>query len=151
MRRLMILGLALAFAPAAIGEESDARALAQGILDKGATLLESRDAAAMAATYTDDARVVIVLKDGESGRFKDLEKQGRGEIEELYRGLYNDDRPINARNQVDFARLVSPNLLVIQGVLTLDAAGSRRFAFVQERRKDGERWLIASLRVYAID
>ena len=55
MARLVILSLALLLPTVAPPADPDAKRLAQAILTKGAALFDTRDAAAMAATYTEDA------------------------------------------------------------------------------------------------
>jgi len=155
MRRLAMLALLLlARVPSALGDEPDAKVLAQEILTRGATLFESRDAVAMAATYAEDARLVLVSRDHDTGKLKVEEKQGRAEIATLYRTFFfgNADEPaVTARNHVEFARRLAPELLLIEGTFEPDVSRTARYAFVQERRKDGDRWLITSLRLYVVE
>ena len=65
MRRfsLFAVALTLGLSLAARAEDQDAKPLAQGILEKGAALFDKRDAAAMAATYTEDAQLEWIEKD----------------------------------------------------------------------------------------
>src|SRR5262249_60394462 len=130
---------------------ADAKALAQEILKKGAALFDTRDAAAMADTYTTDARVTVVSKGEDNGRTKVESKEGRAEIEGLYRDLFKDaSEKTTSRNTVEYARLVTPDLLVIHGDFAPDVNKGDKYAFVQERVKDSDRWLIRSLRLYLI-
>jgi hypothetical protein len=59
MHRIAVLAVAvtLGLTLFARAEDKDAKTLAQDILDKGAALFDKRDAAAMAATYTEDAQL----------------------------------------------------------------------------------------------
>jgi hypothetical protein len=143
---LLVLS-ALPFPPA----EPDAKALAQEILTKGAALFDTRDAAAMAATYTEDARLSLVAKDKDTGAYKVDVKEGRSAIEAAYRDLFKDqNEKTTSRNTVEFARLLAPDLLIIEGDFEPDVAKGDKFTFVQERTKQGDRWLITSLRLYVL-
>ena len=72
MRRFTILTLAvtLGLSVAAQAEDQDAKTVAQDVLDKGAALFDRRDAAVMAATYTEDAQLEWVEKDSGGGGIK---------------------------------------------------------------------------------
>src|SRR4051812_23896839 len=59
MPRFAVVGLVLALAVPTLAQEPDTRKVAQEILDKGAALFDTHDAAAMAATYIEDARLFI--------------------------------------------------------------------------------------------
>jgi hypothetical protein len=91
MRRCAALAVALILSLplAAPALEDDAKTVAQGILDKGAALFDKRDAAAMAATYTEDAQLEWIEKDSASGGIKIDARKGREEIEAVYRDLFN--------------------------------------------------------------
>ena len=153
MTRAALLTLALlallapTSAPAA--DDAEAMALAKRLLDKGAEFFRARDAMALSATYADDARVEWVDRDKATGRVASQVKQGRTEIDLLYRDLFKDPTArFDARNHVEFARLVAPDLLVIHGAFEPDASTGARYPFVQERVKQGDRWLVRSLRLY---
>src|SRR5947209_16148583 len=61
----LLVVLALPFSARA--DDKDAKKLAQQTLDKGASLFDARDAAALAATYTEDAQVHWIDKDNSTG------------------------------------------------------------------------------------
>ena len=95
MRRtntFLTLLFTLSFALVARAEDKDAKSLAQDLLDKGAASFDKRDAAAMAATYTEDAQLEWIEKDSASGAIKIDTKKGREEIEALYRDLFKDSK-----------------------------------------------------------
>jgi ketosteroid isomerase-like protein len=125
--------------------DPQAQQLAEKILEKGAQLYDTKDARAMAETYTDDAEVVVVTKD--RGETKTDAKRGRAEIESLYQSLFKDAGTIHAKNTVEYARLIDPEMLLICGVFQPDT-DALRVPFVQVRVKKGDRWLISSLRIF---
>ena len=65
-----ILSLALLLPTAAPADDTDAKKLAQDILTKGAALFDKREAAAMAATYMEDADGIVVIKDNDTGTIR---------------------------------------------------------------------------------
>ncbi|MBX6314610.1 MAG: hypothetical protein IRY99_17105 [Isosphaeraceae bacterium] len=150
MIRLAILPLALLWPLATRAQEPDARKLAQEILDKGAALFDTRDAAAMAATYTEDAKIFWVGKNQDTGQYQIDVKDGRSQIEDLYRNLFKDRKRTTSRNTVEFARFVAPDLLVIQGYFEPDIHRADKFPFVQVRVKQGDKWLMMSLRLFVL-
>ena len=143
----LTLGLSLA----ARAEDQDAKTLAQGILDKGAALFDKRDAAAMAATYTEDAQLEWIEKDSAAGGIKIDVKKGREEIEAVYRDLFKDAKEATtSKNTVEFAKFIGSELMVIEGDFQPNAANEARFHFVQLRLKQGDKWLIRSLQLFVI-
>jgi hypothetical protein len=143
--------VALLLAPALAAADDDAKALATKILDKGAALFDKKDAAAMAATYTEDGRILWYEKDKDTGELKLSEKKGRSEVQDLYRGLFEGStEPTTSRNTVQYARFVTPDILVIHGVFQPNSAKAGTYPFVQVRRKEGDRWLIKTLQLFAI-
>jgi hypothetical protein len=149
MRRYAIIGLVLLVPAATRGADLDAKKQAQGILDQGAALFAKRDAEAMARTYTDEARVVLVSKDKDTQEYKTDIREGRTAIHDLYRTMYeHSDATITARNTVDFARRVAPDLLVIQGSFEPNVGNGPAYPFVQVRKKAGDKWLIMSLQLF---
>ena len=147
------IGLALLLvvtAPVAGGPPDDeARSQAQRLLDKGAATFDTRDAAAMAATYAEDARILLHSKKEGEGWKVDV-TEGRGAIEAFYKDLFKDaNEGSRARNTVESARLLAPDLLLIQGTFEPKAAGDR-FPFVQVRVKQGEAWLMKSLQLFLL-
>ena len=143
----LIVGLPLD----ARARDDDAKTVAQGILDKGATLFDKRDAAAMAATYTEDAQLEWIEKDSASDGIKIDVKKGREEIETVYRDLFKDAKePTTSKNIVDYARFVSSELLVIEGDFQPNVANDGKFHFVQLRLKQGDKWQMRSLQLFVI-
>jgi hypothetical protein len=129
-------------------DDSEATTLAQQILDKGAQLYSAKDAQAMAATYTEDAELTIVSK--KRSEMKTEVKHGRDAIEQTYRDLYQNAGVIQAKNTVEYARLLDTDLLLVGGVFQPNS-DSLRVPFVQVRVKQGDRWLINSLRIFLVD
>ncbi|HWE35773.1 MAG TPA: hypothetical protein VG406_04315 [Isosphaeraceae bacterium] len=147
---LSTLLLTLPLAAAAQAPARDAESLAKEILKKGAATFDERNAPRMAATFADDGKIVIVGKDPETGEYRELiRKEGRTEIQEFYRGVFGDGvGKATSRNNVEFARLVAPDLLVIHGTFEPDVEARDKVAFVQERVKQGDAWLVLNLRIY---
>ena len=151
MRRIAILSLVILLPSAALAEDPAARALAQDILNRGSALFDARDASAMARTYLDDAKIAWVEKDHDTGKYKVIAKDGRSEIEALYREHFKgENEKTTSRNTVESATFVSSDLLLIHGVFEPDIAKEGRYAFSQERLKVGESWKIQNLRIYIV-
>ncbi len=150
MKRFAIFTLMLCNSHSTVSaEEKDAKALAQAVLDKGSALFDTRDAVAMAATYTEDAQLLWIDKNGDTGEIKISIKKDRSEIESLYRDLFKDAKEkTKSKNTVEFARLVVPELMVIHGVFQPNVDKPDKFSFVQTRVKVGEKWLMKTLQLY---
>jgi hypothetical protein len=130
--------VARATAPA----KSEAETIAEKFLKAGSDLFDAKDAVGLADAYTEDGEIVLVDKrDGEI--HNDL-KQGRPDIEKLYRDLFHDAGAIDSENTVEFARLISPDLLVVHGRFRPDV-GKPEWPFVQMRVKKADRWLLSKL------
>jgi hypothetical protein len=150
MRCVLILAFVL-IAPMVAQAQDDPQALAQQILDKGSKLFDTKDAPAMAATYTEDAVFVLVAKDNTTGKYKFEERRGRSEIEDFYRKLYEGQSgPILSKNTVESARLLAPDLLLIEGRFQPNVSQGLILPFVQMRVKQGDAWLMQSLHVFAV-
>jgi hypothetical protein len=150
MMSLLTLGALLFVAPTADSTQ-DARGLAQDILDKGAALFDSRDAAAMAATYTEDALVTAYSKDNETGALKVETGRGRADIQKSYADLFKGRSPsARCRNIVEDAYFVGPDLLVIRGTFLVDVADEHPLPFLQVRTKRGDNWLILNLQLFGV-
>ena len=149
MKRVALFILMSIIPVLARADEKDAKTVAQGVLDKGSALFDTHDAAAMASTYTEDAQLLWIDKDGTSGEIKVSVKKDRAEIESLYRDLFKDAKEkTTSKNTVEFARLVTPELMVIHGVFQPNLDKPDKFSFVQTRVKVGDKWLIKILDLY---
>jgi hypothetical protein len=150
MRILAVLAILFLGPVFAQADENDAKTVAQGILDKGAALFDTRDAGAMIATYTDDAQLFWFDKDNSTGAFRSTVKD-RNEIESLYRDLFKDaNAKTTSKNTVEYARYIGSDVLVIHGVFQPDIAKDGKFPFVQTRVKQGDKWLIKTLQLYVV-
>ncbi len=148
MIQLATLAVVLAgLSHAARAEE--ARAIAQEVLNKGAALFDARDVAGLLATYDDDPSVVWVERDGTTGEVKESVKRGKAEVESIYvEHFKNVPEKTVSKNVVDFARLVGPDMLLIQGTFQPDLAKPGKYPFVQLRVKKGDRWLLKDLHLF---
>jgi hypothetical protein len=144
------LCMAILLAPAS-SSTPDAKELAQQILTKGAALFDTRDAAAMAATYADNAEVTIYSKDNSTGAYKVETTRGRAAIEKGYADLFKDRDPsTKSKNVVEDARSIGTDLLLIRGTFALDASQSGSIPFVQVRVKQGDAWRILTLQLFVV-
>jgi hypothetical protein len=151
MKRSAIFALLFVVPISVRADDKDAKMVAQNVLDKGAALFDTRDAAAMAATYTEDAQLLWIDKDSSSGEIKVSVKKDRAEIESLYRDLYKDAKEkTTSKNTVESARFIGADLMVIHGVFQPNVDKNGKFPFVQTRVKQGDKWLIKILQLYVI-
>jgi hypothetical protein len=153
MRQLTFLAVALTLclSNTARADDKDAKTVAQEVLDKGAALFDKRDAAAMAATYTEDAQLEWFEKDSATGGIKIDVKKGREEIESLYRDFFKDAKEATtSKNTVEFARFIGTELMIIEGVFQPNTANDGKYPFVQLRVKQGDKWLMRSLQLFVI-
>ena len=129
----------------------DARSLAQDILTKGAALFDARDAAAMAATYAENAEVIAYSKDNETGALKVDTGRGRADIQKFYADLFKGRSPsARCRNIVEDAHFAGPDLLVIRGTFIIDVADEHPLPFIQVRTRKGDKWLILNLQLFGV-
>jgi RNA polymerase sigma factor (sigma-70 family) len=133
---------ARAIARPAAPAKSEAETIAEKFLKAGSDLFDAKDAAGLAATYTEQGEVLLVSK--KDGEIKEDVKSGRAEIEQLYRDIFKDQGALDSENTVEFARLISPDLLVVHGRFRPDV-GKPEWPFVQMRVKQGDRWLMSKL------
>ena len=151
MKRFAIFAMMFVSPIVVSAQDKDAKTVAQDVLDKGAALFDTRDAAAMAATYTEDAQLLWIDKDSTTGEIKVTVKKDRAEIESLYHDLWKDAKEkTTSKNTVEFARFVNAELMVIHGVFQPNVDKEGKFPFVQTRVKQGEKWLIKNLQFYVI-
>jgi ketosteroid isomerase-like protein len=147
----VLLGTSLVVAVS--GQEQgpdEATKLAKKLTEDGAATFNTANAKAMAAYYTDDAKIFLQTKDQNGVTVKEYD--GREEIERAYADLFKDPATIQSKNTVEYAKLLAPDLLVIAGtfVPNLAAAKPLNVPFYQVRVKHGEKWLIHSLRIFAM-
>ena len=151
MKRFAIFALMFVVPISLKAEDKDAKAVAQEVLDKGSALFDTRDAMAMAATYTEDAQLLWIDKDSTTGEIKVSVKKDRSEIESLYRDLVIDAKEkTTSKNTVEYARFIGVDLMVIHGVFQPNVDKQGKFPFVQMRMKQGEKWMIKNLQLYVI-
>jgi hypothetical protein len=155
MHRCLLLMATLSLLPSAqalAGPDDDARACteAQALLDTGATLFDSRNAAALAATYIEDGSIVVVKRQHNASR-GEVELQsfhGRAQIEKGYADIFKERSPeYRSRNTVDFARYLGPNLLLIQGRFAYNRDQGDAIQFVQVRARVDAEWKIVSMQL----
>ena len=151
MKRFAIFALLFVVPFSLRAQDKDAKTVAQVVLDKGSALFDTRDAVAMAATYTEDAELLWIDKDSTTGEIKVSAKKDRSEIESLYRDLFKDAKEkTTSKNTVEYARFVGADLMVIHGVFQPNVDKQGKFPFVQMRLKQGEKWVIKNLQLYVI-
>jgi hypothetical protein len=151
MAHIVFLSLALLSPPTILAADTDAKALAQDILTKGAALFDTRNAAAMAATYTEDAEITLFSKDKDTGHYKAQVTRGRTAIEQGYQEILKNRNPgATSRNIVEYARFAGPSLLIIHGTFALDDSQGDPVPFVQVRAKKDDKWLIMSLQLFVV-
>ncbi len=132
-------------------DDAEAARIAREALTKGAALFDARDATIMASTFTDDAQIHWFDKEESTGKLKRTIKDGRGEIEALYQDFFKDAKEkTTSRNNIESARLIAPDVVIIQGTFEPDVSKPGKFPFVQTRVKQGEKWLVKSLDFYVI-
>ncbi len=149
MRSAVILAVLILVPVAAKAQGENANDLAQDVLNKGSALFDARDAAAIAATYTEDAQILWYEKNDDTGEIKLNTKNGRAEIESLYKDLFKDQsEKTTSKNTVEFARFAKPDVLIIQGVFQPNVAKPGNFPFVQVRVKQGDKWLMKTLQLF---
>ena len=151
MKRFAIFALMFVVPFSLRAQDKDAKMVAQEVLDKGSALFDTRDAVAMAATYTEDAELLWIDKDSTTGEIKVSVKKDRTEIESLYRDLFKDAKEqTTSKNTVEYARFVGADLMVIHGSFQPNVDKQGKFPFVQMRLKLGEKWVIKNLQLYVI-
>ena len=150
-RYVLTLMMLLPLAPAvAAGQETDDRAktLAQETLDRGATLFDRRDPAAMAATYIETGEIILIKRDSASDRVVSETWRGRAEIEKAYSKVFKDRLPEHrSRNTVESARFLTPDLLMIRGRFAMNRDQGDIAQFVQIRVREEDEWKIVTMQL----
>lgn len=149
LRSLAIASLVLLAPTAVRAQNADAMELAKKLTTDGALTFETRNAQAMADSYTDGAEVFLVSQNKNTGQLKVEPRRGRAAIEALYADFFKDGQLIQAKNHVDHAKFVTPDLLLITGTFEITKGESTwKLPFVQVRAKQGEKWLLNSVRLF---
>lgn len=143
------LAVALAAAPA-LADDSDARKIAEKVTTEGAALFDTFDARAMAATYAEDAVLTVFKK--EDGKLVREVREGRAAIEAGYAEVFKNPETVKSRNMVDRARLLSHDVLTIDGTFDVNTLkpDSVKVPFHQVRRAKDGKWAIASMEIYLL-
>ena len=155
MSRIITLSLAIALTTPVLGrarepKDDEAKAIAVKVTTAGATLFDAKDAAALAATFTEEARLEVNFKGKDAPTSKNEVKQGRTQIEAYYREILKNDTTFHAKNTVEYARAIGPDMILFAGTFVPDtqAAEPWKLAFVQVRSKHGEDWKVVSMQVF---
>jgi hypothetical protein len=133
------------------GDASDeATKLAVKITEEGAATFDTFNAKAMADYYLDDAEINMVSKN-DDGLKVDVYK-GRAEIEKAYAKLFEKPETIKSRNTVEYAKLLTPEVLVIAGTFDTNTLkpDSIKIPFYQVRVKKGDKWLMSYVRIFVL-
>jgi ketosteroid isomerase-like protein len=141
-----VVRLALAQDPG----NDDALKVAKKLTEEGAATFSTSNAKAMAAYYVEDARLFLQSK--EENEISEKEYTGRDEIEKFYADLFKDPKTIQAKNTVEYAKLLAPDVLVIAGTFVPNEAADKplKVPFYQVRVKRGDKWLIHRLRIFVL-
>ncbi len=128
----------------------EALKLAKKLTDEGAATFNTADAKAMAAYYTDDAKVFFQTREESEISVKVYD--GRAEIENFYADLFKDPSQVHGKNTVEYARLLASDVLVIAGTFVPNetAADPIKVPFYQVRIKKDDKWRINSLRIFFV-
>ena len=151
-----VLSIAVAAGAAARGQAGkagdEARAVADKVTAAGAAMFDARDAKGLAATYAADARLEIISREEGAATLKTETRVGRADIQAYYDELFKGEGSIHARNTVEHARLIDPELLTIQGVFEPNAENAQalKLPFLQVRARQGGAWKIVSLQVFVV-
>jgi len=129
----------------------EALKLATKLTDEGAATFSKGDAKAMAASYAEDALLFVQGK-SDGGDHSVKEYDGRAEIERFYADYFKEPRTIRAKNTVEYARLLTDDVLVIAGTFEPNQLDEKpmKLPFYQVRVRRGDRWMIHSLRLFIL-
>ena len=152
MRHPCLLTLTLLLAPAtAAAQDGGATDLARDILIRGADLFDKRDAAAMAATYLENAEIIVIKRDTGPDRIDVETIRGQAEIEKAYAKIFKDRQPEHrSRNTIELARFLGPDMLLIKGRFAMNREQSDIGEFVQIRARDKDQWKVVTMQLMAL-
>lgn len=144
----LLVGLGLTIPLRAAIEDDQATMIAKQVTTAGAAMFSAKDAKGLAATYQENAQLIGIERSKE-GTIRLEIKQGRGEIQAFYESLFKDDAVFHARNTVEHARKIEPDLLLITGTFEPDAEAAEiiKIPFTQIRQREGNDWRIVSLQI----
>jgi len=129
-------------------DDAKAKAVAKEALDRGAALFDKREAGPMAATFVEAAQVILIKRSSDSGNIEVESRSGRPAIEAAYADIFKNRSPEHkARNTVESAKFLNPDLLLIQGKFALDAAQGDVIQFVQVRAREGDQWKVVTMQL----
>ncbi len=147
----LLLGLSLVTPASSQDQAADeAMKLAKKLTEEGATTFNTADARAMAAYYTDNAKIFFQTREESEISVKVYD--GRAEIEKAYAEVFKDPSQVHGKNTVEYAKLLASDVLVIAGtfVPNENAAEPIKVPFYQVRVKQGDKWLINNLRIFFV-
>jgi hypothetical protein len=137
--------------PRSVIAADDAKTVAQQVLDRGASLFDTRDAQAMANTYAKDATIEILSKDNDTGSYKSEVTRGHDAIVDGYAKIFADRSPsAKSKNVVDCAHYIGDDVLVIHGTFTPTVGEDLTVPFLQVRTKQGDAWKMLRLQLFLV-
>ena len=148
---LVFGGILFATALAQDQPADEATKLAIKLTEEGAATFSKADAKAMVAYYTENAIVFAQGKNDEGHTVKEYD--GKAEIERAYADYFKGQQgTIQAKNTVEYARLLAPDVLVIAGTFEPNQLAEKplKVPFYQVRIKQGDKWLIQSVRIFVL-
>lgn len=149
-KQIMVLLLALNLVcltlPAQDSTPADqpAMKLAKELTEAGVALFVKGDGKALAEQYLDDAEILITTIEPYGAPAVSITR-GREKIDKVYE-LAPKIGEWSPKNEVHFARFITPELLQISGFFQITENGmTKRFQFTQMRRKVNNQWKIVTL------
>jgi hypothetical protein len=134
-------------APAA----EEAKALASRLLDAGAATFDRRDAVGMAATYEEDARIILVKSRRDAEGVELDIRSGREAIRKGYEEVFSNRQPDHrCRNTIEHAERLNERTLLIRGRFALNRDQGDSVTFVQTRVRTGAEWRIAVMQLFEL-
>lgn len=148
----LTIAVTLGLSRSASADDAEAKAIAVKVTTAGAALFDAKDAAALAATYVEDAKIELITKDESTKEYKGEIKSGRGEVEAYYKELFKGDSTFHSKNTVEFAQELRPDLILFTGYFIPDTQSAEplKIPFVQTRVKQGQDWKILSLKLFVV-
>ncbi|MFM7129406.1 MAG: hypothetical protein ACKO0V_08625 [bacterium] len=124
--------------------DQPAMKLAKELTEAGVALFIKGDSKALAEQYMDDAEILITTIEPYGAPTVAITR-GREKIDKVYE-LAPKIGEWSPKNEVHFARFITPELLQISGFFQITENGTtKRFQFTQIRRKVNDKWKIVTL------